>query len=398
MRLIVTSVSTRSEEPEIVERKGRGHPDTLADNLAEHLSASYCDYTRNRFGEILNHNFDKVGLLGGRARVSFGEGSLLDPIRVLLNGRAADRFQDISIPLRELMELWCREFFDRELPLINSAHDLAFYYNVSTSNTAGYPEDDFRPQSNAPNIQREGRLSSDTAALCAYFPRSPLEDAVNSIERLLTRDEFRAARPWLGSDIKLLAVRFKNEVDITCCVPQVARFVESSAEYATNLCAIRKAIEEQLADLLPQYATNLTINTKDVPELDSYYLTAIGSCIESGDEGMVGRGNRPNGLIAIGRPFSGEAACGKNPLFFPGKVYNSIAITCARRLYEQSGVTSHVWLVAQEGRPLSNPWWAMVAFEGAALDERLVEQTICEELQRVSLHSEALIEGKVGLC
>ena len=45
---------------EIVERKGLGHPDTLADALAEHLSVNYSNYTLKKFGAILHHNFDKL--------------------------------------------------------------------------------------------------------------------------------------------------------------------------------------------------------------------------------------------------------------------------------------------------------------------------------------------------
>ncbi|MEM7826325.1 MAG: methionine adenosyltransferase, partial [Candidatus Aenigmatarchaeota archaeon] len=45
-------------EIEIVERKGIGHPDTLADALAENLSVAYSNYTLQQFGLILHHNFD----------------------------------------------------------------------------------------------------------------------------------------------------------------------------------------------------------------------------------------------------------------------------------------------------------------------------------------------------
>ena len=67
---------------EIVERKGLGHPDTLSDALGEHLSCTYSNYTRTRFGAILRHQFDKVALMCGRAKVSFGAGEMLEPIRV----------------------------------------------------------------------------------------------------------------------------------------------------------------------------------------------------------------------------------------------------------------------------------------------------------------------------
>ena len=85
---------------EVVERKGLGHPDTLADALAEYLSVNYSKYTLSKFGAILHHNFDKVGLLGGASFVRFGEGKITKPIRILLNGRASGRFADVIIPVR----------------------------------------------------------------------------------------------------------------------------------------------------------------------------------------------------------------------------------------------------------------------------------------------------------
>jgi S-adenosylmethionine synthetase len=86
---------------EIIERKGFGHPDTLSDALAERLSANYSWYTLEKFGVILHHNFDKVGLLGGSSSVKFGDGKMVDPIRVLLNGRASLKFGVEEIPLRK---------------------------------------------------------------------------------------------------------------------------------------------------------------------------------------------------------------------------------------------------------------------------------------------------------
>jgi S-adenosylmethionine synthetase len=84
---------------EFVERKGSGHPDTLSDALAEQLSVDYSNYTLKKFGAVLHHNFDKVGLLGGASSVRFGEGKLINPIRVLINGRASTKFGDIIIPV-----------------------------------------------------------------------------------------------------------------------------------------------------------------------------------------------------------------------------------------------------------------------------------------------------------
>src|SRR3989344_8161023 len=89
---------------EFVERKGKGHPDTLSDGLAEYLSAQYSMYTKQNYGAVLHHNFDKVGLLGGASDVGFSYGKLTKPIRVLLNGRASSKFGDCEINIPELLK------------------------------------------------------------------------------------------------------------------------------------------------------------------------------------------------------------------------------------------------------------------------------------------------------
>jgi hypothetical protein len=58
--------------PEIVERKGIGHPDTICDAIAEEFSLALVRFYRERFGLILHHNVDKVLLRGGASRAAFG--------------------------------------------------------------------------------------------------------------------------------------------------------------------------------------------------------------------------------------------------------------------------------------------------------------------------------------
>ncbi len=57
--------SIDEQEIEIVERKGWGHPDTLADGVANAISYQYANYCLKNFGYILHHNVDKISLLGG---------------------------------------------------------------------------------------------------------------------------------------------------------------------------------------------------------------------------------------------------------------------------------------------------------------------------------------------
>src|SRR5207247_891041 len=95
----------------IVERKGWGHPDTLADHLAEQLSTTYSRYTLEHVGAVLHHNFDKLALLGGACEVRYGGGRMLGPVRVLVNGRAARACAGFAVPVDDLVVETVRGFF-----------------------------------------------------------------------------------------------------------------------------------------------------------------------------------------------------------------------------------------------------------------------------------------------
>ncbi len=73
---------------EVVERKGAGHPDTVADGLSEALGLALCREYLARFGRILHYNVDKALLVGGASRPRFGGGEVIEPVEVLLTGRA----------------------------------------------------------------------------------------------------------------------------------------------------------------------------------------------------------------------------------------------------------------------------------------------------------------------
>src|SRR3972149_2001910 len=73
---------------EFVERKGIGHPDSIADGLAESVSRALCKMYLARYGRILHHNTDEVEVVGGQSAPKFGGGAILEPVYVLLVGRA----------------------------------------------------------------------------------------------------------------------------------------------------------------------------------------------------------------------------------------------------------------------------------------------------------------------
>ena len=98
------------------------------------------------------------------------------------------------------------------------------------------------------------------------------------------------------------------------------------------------------------------MNTRDNYEKNDMYMTVIGSAIESGDEGAVGRGNRPMGLIPFSRHFSMEASCGKNPVYHTGKIFSAIGNEISREIYDKYHVENTVYMTSKMGDEMENPW------------------------------------------
>jgi S-adenosylmethionine synthetase len=91
-----------NEPWEIVERKGLGHPDSLADGLAEAVSLDYSNYCLGKFGCIPHHNVDKLYIGAGLYKVSYGENHILKPAVIRVNGRIRNSFFGQEIDLVEL--------------------------------------------------------------------------------------------------------------------------------------------------------------------------------------------------------------------------------------------------------------------------------------------------------
>jgi S-adenosylmethionine synthetase len=73
---------------EMCEHKGIGHPDTLTDGICEAASRALSRRYRREFGRVLHHNLDKGLLQAGRSETRFGGGRILQPMRLLICGRA----------------------------------------------------------------------------------------------------------------------------------------------------------------------------------------------------------------------------------------------------------------------------------------------------------------------
>lgn len=106
-----TNKSINDRPFEVVETKGLGHPDNISDSLAEQISNDYSIYCMNKYGIVLRHMVDKLTVIGGSSKVQFGSGYMTKPIKVLLNGRFTDSFENEQINYYEIASKTIKNYF-----------------------------------------------------------------------------------------------------------------------------------------------------------------------------------------------------------------------------------------------------------------------------------------------
>lgn len=387
----------------IVERKGWWHPDTLADHLAERLSQTYSRYTLREFGVVLHHNFDKLALLGGSSEVRYGWGQMIDPVRVLVNGRAARVCGGVAIPVDEMLTEEVTAFFVERIPELHG--HLSIELNVTSNSSPGSVltgsgpterERWFMPKSNDDLRERRQLFSNDTSLGTGWAPCSRTEHFVRFLADYFSGPTgFRTFRPWCGSDVKMMAHSTETELDVVLAVPQKCVHVSSRAEYLANKDAVLAECQRLARLHFPELTTRIRLNARDLPERDELYMTHTGSSIESGDEGVVGRGNRVNGLITPLRPMNVEGANGKNPVYHVGKLYNLAASRMAQRLHDETGAHAEVHLISATGQRLDRPWRIVVrlAENGDELDNDKLQALLLETLDTFPAMTEELVSG-----
>jgi S-adenosylmethionine synthetase len=381
---------------EIVERKGLGHPDTISDALAEELSLELSRFYLEHAGAILHHNVDKALLVGGRSEPRYGGGRVVEPMRIFLAGRAVLAHGGVSVPVEELAADVARRWLREHLHALDADRHAV----VSTLVRPGSGElvslFDAKKRPRAP-------LANDTSCGVGYAPLSELEQLALAVEQSLNSERTRAEEPALGEDVKVMAVRHRDAVQLTVACATIDAALGDLADYA-------KA-KERAAEIALEAAARTTalpvsveVNAADDPAAGNVYLTVTGTSAECGDDGQTGRGNRVNGLITPGRAMTIESIAGKNPVTHVGKLYNLAAALAAERLVAAlPGVRGAACrLVSRIGHPIDEPQIAQVELSGADPqgDPDLalaVEDVLREELARLPLMAEELVRGDLRM-
>ncbi|WP_456466706.1 methionine adenosyltransferase [Methanopyrus sp.] len=388
-------VSTLPESPftggkvEIVERKGVGHPDSLADGIAESVSRALCREYLERFDRILHHNTDEVQLVAGEAKPEFGGGEVIRPIYILITGRATAYVGDEEVPVGTIALRAAREYLDE------TVRHLDVDRHVVLEPKIGHGSADLR------DVFERGEevpLANDTSFGVGFAPLTTTERLVYETERFINSDRLKKELPEVGEDVKVMGLREGDTIELTIAAAMVSRLIDDLDHYVSVVEELKDRVKDLVAELAPDADVTVHVNTADDYERGTVYLTVTGTSAEQGDDGSVGRGNRVNGLITPCRPMSMEAAAGKNPVNHVGKLYNVLAHRMARRIYEETSADEvYVRLLSQIGRPIDDPKTVDVQLVGDVdrEDVRRAERVAEELLDGVTELTREFVEGKV---
>ncbi|MDV3244035.1 MAG: methionine adenosyltransferase [Nitrososphaerales archaeon] len=343
-------------EVEIVERKGEGHPDSLIDGASEAVSQGLSRYYIDNFGVILHHNVDKGILVGGKAEATFGGGRVVQPIYLMVAGRATElvprRGKTEEVPVEEIAVQSIRKFIKRKMRFL----DPDKHVRIATMIKQGSPDlvAVFMRKDVIP-------ISNDTSVGVGYAPLSPTEKEVLGIERLLNSHSFKKKYPEVGEDIKVMGLRRGKRLTITVAAAMVSGKVPDASHYASVLKDVAEEVERRTSKSPLEVSTK--INAADDLKHGSYYLTVTGTSAEQGDDGNTGRGNRVNGLISPMRQYSMEATAGKNPVNHTGKLFNALALLAAEQIVDEVHAVKecYVRVLSRIGSPIDQPLIASAA-------------------------------------
>jgi S-adenosylmethionine synthetase len=388
-----------TEHPvEVVERKGTGHPDFICDSVMEAISIALSREYMRTFGCILHHNIDKGLLAAGTTVKTFGGGKMIKPMELIIGDRATFAAGGKKVPVREIAIESAKEWIRNGLRFIDP--DVHVRYRVVLAPGSEELADIFR---------RPGKVrrANDTSAAIGYYPLSPAETVVLELERYLNSRRFKERYPETGEDIKVMGLRRGETLDLTVAMPFISRYISSEKEYFER----KDIVKRKMMSFLGKYGRfkkmQVHFNTLDEigRGLGGIYLSLLGTSAEDADSGQVGRGNRVNGLISVNRPMGTEAAAGKNPVSHVGKIYNVLAHSMARMVYEEvEGIKEiYILLLSRIGTPIDRPQMALAQVltdEGLKLRDvsKKINGIVERELAKIGKFCIQLSRGKYPIC
>ena len=380
---------------ELVERKGVGHPDTMADSLVEAISVALNQMYLERLGAVAHYNIDKALLVAGQCAKGFGWGHVTVPMSFYVGDRATYTAGGETLPVEEIARGAVDQWVTAHLPGVRAGKELETRFVL------------------APGSEELRRIyadrgaevaSNDTCGASGYAPLTPTEELVLAVEGYLNSPEFKGAFPDTGQDVKVLAVRQDERLAVTIAMPLSCLHVGSEQAYFARKEEICQRLVERFRSAHARIDWRLNCLDRRGLGTEGVYLTVTGTSAEDADSGQVGRGNRANGLIAFSRPTGGEAAAGKNPFAHAGKVYSVLSHRLARLIHARCPeiLDVYVHLAARIGEPVDRPWAGVqvILSPGVTLADvdHSIRAVLETELARMAEFRAALGRGQYPVC
>ncbi|MGI6009824.1 MAG: methionine adenosyltransferase [Methanomethylophilus sp.] len=398
----IEQVPVPKRQIEIVERKGIGHPDSVADGIAETVSESLCAMYIKEVGHVLHHNTDQTEVVAGISRPRFGGGVIVKPVYVLMDGRATTYVEkdgkEYALPVETTALKGVRKFLKKTYPYLDVDSDIILDTKL------GMGSDDLTGVYKASNY-----LSNDTSFGVGYAPFSVTDELTKRTENYIN-GKLKKTLPEVGQDVKVMCSRVGKNITMTIAAAMVDRFIDDPHSYKASVEQLTKSVQDFGEGVIDKYGKDeklkVDVNTGDDYKRGVYYLTVTGLSQEMGDDGSVGRGNRCNGLITPFRPMSMEATSGKNPITHVGKIYNVLSNIIAKDVAKAVGGDAeiNVRLLSQIGHTISDPLNASINI--ISDDKKLLESKLPQWqseaysiaaywLDNIDKVSEKIIAGKI---
>lgn len=379
------------QQAEFVERKGIGHPDSIADGLAESVSRALSREYIKRHGKILHHNTDEVEIVGGLAQPKFNGGEIIHPIYILLVGRAITEVGGEKFPVGNIAIGTAKDYLRKNFKHLNVHNDVIVDSKIATGSV------DLRKV-----FDSKVRLANDTSFGVGYAPLSETEKITLETEKYIN-GELKGRLPEVGEDVKVMGLRNGNKINLTVASAMIGSEIKDKSHYISVIDDLKELVHKNAMKYTKKEIT-VDINTADDYKREIYYLTVTGLSMENGDDGSVGRGNRVNGLITPNRPMSMEASAGKNPITHVGKLYNILAMKIAEEVVKISNdiAECHVRIVSQIGKPIDEPNGCSVQLimeKGANIKKvsKDAERIADEWLSNINSLTDMIINNKIDV-
>lgn len=192
-----------------------------------------------------------------------------------------------------------------------------------------------------------------------------------------------------------MVVREEKKITATLCVPIISTMVKNLEEYINIQKQLRESLIEYANDIIgdSEITLEIVVNSN---MLNKIYMLSTGSCIECGEEGIVGRGNSSNGIIATFRPGTMEAPAGKNPRYHTGRVLGYVADRFSEKLYHDLGIKNQVLMVTQNQCSLVPPYYTFISLEDdVQIDNTEIEKIFNKEVAEFNYNLNILAQRNI---